>query len=1190
MNKENKIIDVTLGFDLGIGSVGWSIVDNSNNEVLELGSRLFDEPSLATDRRGYRSIRRSIRRKRYKNDKFDKLIFKYKDMFGLELENRHQVNNIYQEMSSKNPNIIFVKNKALDEVVESKELVWILHDYLQNRGFFYEVIEEENKESSEGKKISYTNQFEFPTREQFKFFNKFGYFKGLEQYVDVKFSHLKWKSEIEHVLNDVQSKKYENKQFNDFVLEFINIYDSIREYAKGPGSEHSYSEYGIYDYKEDGKTLYQKYNNIWDKTIGKCSIFVNENRAPQQSPSVELYNLLSDLNNVRHTLANEWVLSKNDKRDIINNLIKDNLNEGKVKNVTYQTILKYLKSWNLDFNLELKADEFKNADKKITALESTIIFIKTFIKNGAKLDNLNVDTIFEFAKGLDNIFVVISNYKEVEKRIKNIRTQQNIDFLSKYLDTQEQVNNFIEDIANNPKFKVSKTHSLSFKAIYLVNEDLLNTSKNLSNFKFEKDFNLYKEIKKYNENLEKEGLLSITSNSKYMDSSFLRDAVISPAVKTSLAETIKVFNQILKEYKNKYKVTKIGLEMPKENNLKSEREGIDKQNKKNKKRLEKIISILKDSYRISISEDEINLKTKQKLLLYFQQDGYDAYNVKDKIDVKKLIFDPGYTEIDHIIPYSISYDDSMTNKVVVLKSTNQAKSNKLPSEYLGVHTTDFKLFKSFWIENNDKKNDFFDTKNKEYDRKKENLLRLEINDKDKIEFANRNLNDTRYSSKVFLEKLNEYAKSHDKQFNVVTFRGKYTSMLRKMGGLSPKDRDHFSHHAIDASLLAISANNYKPNMQKLLFTPEKYFIEKGKVYDRESGESIGSLNEFTLNLNNISEIVKEKMSEKDGDENSKLTKTKDSIIQKVRYSRKVKKDYNIELFNQTTYGTKVDKNGDLRKIEKKSIFEITKYIGNKKEDNIVMKHTNPEQLDRIKNILANYKSSKNPFLDYTLDLFREYKEELCIDPENWEREARNFINNDSKKALIIRNKKGFDYIKNIKMFSDKVNVDNVSFIKNQNNKSFKESFKWVALLIYKNKKDNYVLIPVNAKIYKFTNNKNENFFDESVFIKENLIKEKELKNIPLDNKIVDVYYKGTMFINENEIDDNKKLVHIVGAVSSTNKIEYNYSAMIVKKEDIKEKSVDNKEKTNITKKKERNILATNSFLSTFKKINKSVLG
>ena len=46
---------VTLGFDLGVGSVGWSIIDNETNKILDLGSRLFSEPNLAVNRRAYRT-------------------------------------------------------------------------------------------------------------------------------------------------------------------------------------------------------------------------------------------------------------------------------------------------------------------------------------------------------------------------------------------------------------------------------------------------------------------------------------------------------------------------------------------------------------------------------------------------------------------------------------------------------------------------------------------------------------------------------------------------------------------------------------------------------------------------------------------------------------------------------------------------------------------------------------------------------------------------------------------------------------------------------------------------------------------------------------------------------------------------------------------------------------------------------
>ncbi|WP_318025088.1 RRXRR domain-containing protein [Mycoplasmopsis arginini] len=66
MNKK----DVTIGFDLGIASVGWSIIDNKTNDILKLGSRLFQEREKAEDRRNFRNIRRRIRRRKYKKEKF----------------------------------------------------------------------------------------------------------------------------------------------------------------------------------------------------------------------------------------------------------------------------------------------------------------------------------------------------------------------------------------------------------------------------------------------------------------------------------------------------------------------------------------------------------------------------------------------------------------------------------------------------------------------------------------------------------------------------------------------------------------------------------------------------------------------------------------------------------------------------------------------------------------------------------------------------------------------------------------------------------------------------------------------------------------------------------------------------------------------------------------------------------------
>ena len=45
-------------------------------------------------------------------------------------------------------------------------------------------------------------------------------------------------------------------------------------------------------------------------------------------------------------------------------------------------------------------------------------------------------------------------------------------------------------------------------------------------------------------------------------------------------------------------------------------------------------------------------------------------------------------EIDHIIPISISFDDSQSNKVVVHNSCNRYKSNMTPLLYLKLQKQD----------------------------------------------------------------------------------------------------------------------------------------------------------------------------------------------------------------------------------------------------------------------------------------------------------------------------------------------------------------------------------------------------------------------------------------------------------------------------------------------------------------------
>ena len=66
MKKEKNY---NIGLDIGVASVGWCVTDDENNIIKNKsrnmwGSRLFDEAETAAKRRGFRSARRRLDRRK----------------------------------------------------------------------------------------------------------------------------------------------------------------------------------------------------------------------------------------------------------------------------------------------------------------------------------------------------------------------------------------------------------------------------------------------------------------------------------------------------------------------------------------------------------------------------------------------------------------------------------------------------------------------------------------------------------------------------------------------------------------------------------------------------------------------------------------------------------------------------------------------------------------------------------------------------------------------------------------------------------------------------------------------------------------------------------------------------------------------------------------------------------------------
>ncbi len=191
-------------------------------------------------------------------------------------------------------------------------------------------------------------------------------------------------------------------------------------------------------------------------------------------------------------------------------------------------------------------------------------------------------------------------------------------------------------------------------------------------------------------------------------------------------------------------------------------------------------------------------KDLQKMRLYREQDGQSAYSGAP-IDLNRMLHDSEYSEIDHILPYSRSWDDSQNNKVLVLKTENQQKGNRTPYEYLD-GANDSARWRQFcaWVGANKKIRQA----------KRQRLLRVHLGKDEKQDFLERNLNDTRYICKTFknlLETHLQLASSTPTQpdtWRALVLSGQLTAYLRNRWGLLKVRQDGDLHHALDAAVVA----------------------------------------------------------------------------------------------------------------------------------------------------------------------------------------------------------------------------------------------------------------------------------------------------------------------------------------------------------------------------------------------------
>lgn len=693
-------------------------------------------------------------------------------------------------------------------------------------------------------------------------------------------------------LRQILSNQELSEETNEKIIEIVS---RRRDYYEGPGSEKSPTPYGRY-YIENGEL---KYIDMIEKMRGRCSVYPDELRAPKLSYSAELFNLLNDLNNLK--IRNEKIdyETKVEIIDFVNN------NGG----ITIKQLLKILDA-NEEEVSGFRVD--KNNKNIITEFKGYKEIQKIFKKHKG-LD------LIDHKQVVDDIAEILTQTKGIEERKLKIKEQH-----------PEIGDAILDDLSVITKF--TAYHSLSFKALRELNVELIKTNMN--------QMQILHELDKFNKNRKSmEGQVNILPDD---------EAILSPVAKRAQRETFKVINAVRKKYGE---LDSIVIEMTRDKNSSDQKKRINQSQKYYEERNKQIDAVLKDCGK---DPAKINGKTKEKVRYYIEQDGKSAYTLQP-LDLRLVINDPSYTEIDHIIPISISLDDSINNKVLITRLENQHKGNLTPIDaYQKGKFSNSGCDENTYIT--------YVKNNKQYNKKKKSYL-LYNEDITKFsnmeEFINRNLVDTSYACRTVLNTLQYYYQDNGIDTKVHTIKGSATSAFRKRIHLEKVRDDDYFHHAIDALIVA--------SLKKLnLLHSYLMKYDYSELYNEETGEvkKIPDENKY-LDPRYIQFVARLKTVYEDSFRYNTGVITKEEMhYPLIKVSHKVDTKPNRQVADETIYSTRVIDNNEMLIKKYKDIYDpkftqltndiVNAKMGGKVKYEYLMQRNDPKTFAIIEEIILNH--------------------------------------------------------------------------------------------------------------------------------------------------------------------------------------------------------------------------------------------
>lgn len=714
-----------LGIDIGIASVGFAGIDLQSKKILCCGAHIFEAAENPKDGASLATPRRE---KRSLRRVIRRRAVRKNGVRQLLI--KHELENSHDidrpAQSPSEKSVWDLRKEALERVLTDSEFSRVLFHIAKRRGFQSNRKGAEQNDTEGKRALSGAKELQ-------------------EAMVRAN------APTIGSYLSTLPKKRNGDGSYDNFVTrdllrqEIRKIFEAQRRLGNTKASNILQDEY-------TETAFFQRPLQSSEHLVGLCTLEPGAKRAPKFSYTAELFIVWSKLNNtkIKEKNGNERSLTQDEKNKLCDRA-------HSLKSFSYKQARKELDlSDDERFNLSYrKIKDEDNSWEKIrdSAEKSEFLKLPGYHALHAALDSGSASDWQKWTgpqrDKLDDIARILSFYED-PKQIHAMLTALGLD--------EEQCQ------------KLSAITSFS-KAVYLS----LMAIKNI--LPYLQDGLIYdkacQEAGYHHSRRENKGLSKIPAF----------DDIRNPVVNRALAQARKVINAVIREHGLPETIV-IELARDVGQSFK-DRQAIEREQKKNhahreeaKKHIAEILGIIPDN----VSGEDI-----LKYRLWKEQDGCCPYS--GVYITPETLRDSVATQIDHIIPYSRSWNDSYMNKALCLSSENQHKGNDTPVEYFrrtGKNTDALEAFSRQLPP-----------------RKAENML-IENFDGDKADqWKSRALNDTRYMARLLKNHLEQSLALGDGN-RVQTRNGQLTANLRSAWGFPAKDRGNDRHHAIDAVVLACS--------------------------------------------------------------------------------------------------------------------------------------------------------------------------------------------------------------------------------------------------------------------------------------------------------------------------------------------------------------------------------------------------